>query len=256
MRTGLLAVFLLALALATGLALPRLMTWFQTQTTADTVEHTVQHVNLDYTHELSLLDKYTMAVNLESYVFVEAGHTMQESSVKSEVENFLQCAFPSITCSAEPEIQPVLLVVGGQVITGWLYQGVFGGEETGDGFFMEVMLDDTSGAVLSFRLDATSWGLVPVLTDLYDLPPEYWLQQTDLTDLLTRMTKGMKAALSADAPALQVSGVDAYGYSPVVPLEPIEPMYFSQFLLLQDSAGQAIELELWAEEWVLMFNCH
>ena len=251
--TRILAVFLLLSALAAGWFLPRGMAWFQSATMPQTASYPVQAVNLNYSRELPLLEKYSAVRLMESCGFVEAGHTASEVEMQSAAWRFLQTAFPGIDTAEALEVQPALIVSDGSVLIVWHCRYVY---EPGVRLFeLEFIMDDASGAVLALKLDASNSGLMPVLCMLYGLPEDYWQQVPDVAYLLQIISAQFETALEYGQEGLNVTSVENSVYAAELPRDYGEPVFFGQILLLEQQDA-FINIELMAEERQMYLNCY
>ena len=252
-RSVFLAAFLLGLAVAAGWLLPRGMAWFQSATTPLTVEYPVQAVDLEYTRELQLAEKYDVIRRVESYGLVKAGHVASEQEIETIVMQFLQTAFPKIETDLLLEIQPAIIVSDGLLLTAWYCHVIQSSDLTEPCFMIELMVDDATGAVLSLSMDALEYGLLPVLCSLYGLPEDYWQQTPDTALLMQMIAEQFQAALESGQSGLVVTPVQDYAFAPPMPADLTEPLFFAQRLILEQQ-GAVIDLELCAQDHCLQFN--
>lgn len=254
-RSVLLAAFLFTTAITIGLLLPMGMTWFQSATTPKTVEYPVEHVNLEYAQQVQLVEKYRLMATVENTVMLDAGHTSSVTQIQNAGVRFLETAFPMAESADEAAVEPALIVSDGQAVNVWYYHNVYTVASDEMMFSVELVIDDATGAVLCMKMDASMTGLLPVLCRLCGLPDDYWQNAVDSSELMQTMAENFKHALENEQEGLQVTVVNDYLYAPAMPSDPYEPIFFSQRLILEQGE-ESCNMELWAEEFMLRFNCY
>ena len=170
-KKGILAAALLLGAVVTGLAMPQLMTRAQSALAEPVTEYEMPEANLEYTQQLTLVEKYSLMQVLTSLAEVNAGHLQTEAEIETIAENFLQTAFGQLDLR-EVEISPVLIVAESTAFNAWAYRAFLplpGGEGQ---MWFQLCMDDATGAVL--KLEMRILGDIPLYAMLGEL---YGLQE-------------------------------------------------------------------------------
>ena len=190
-KKGILAAALLLGAVVTGLAMPQLMTQAQSALAEPVTEYEMPEANLEYTRQLTLVEKYSLMQVLTSLVEINAGHLQTEAEVETIAENFLRAAFGQLDLQ-EVEIRPVLIVADGMAFNAWAYrafQPLPGGEGQ---MWFQLCLDDTTGAVL--KLEMRIPGDIPMYVMLGEL---YGLQEAlDEAQVCDQLVQHLQAAIN------------------------------------------------------------